>query len=271
VTEFDRFIGVDWSGAKNDTGKVYLAEVSPLGNGQLRLERVERSSRAKVEHELRSWSGQRALFGLDFAFSFPEAFRLGGATWTWPGLRAWCGELVAASDGDVRAALHAAVEREQFRLVAGDRAELLRRRTEQACDPVPSSVLNLVVYQRQVTLGTVHGIAMLDRLADMAGLAVWPFEPIDDAQVVAAEVYPAMWLDQGIRKSRPSDRRRQLKAWASCVKGLDSVEDLVLDSEDALDALAVALALPALRLEAPDDPLVAREGWILGVPLPDER
>lgn len=76
-----------------------------------------------------------------------------------------------------------------------------------------------------------------------------------------------MWVDSGIAKSRPSHRLRQLRRWQDEVDGMTpAVVDLLLDSEDAFDALAVALALPDVPLNAPDDDVVAREGWILGVP-----
>ena len=270
---FERFVGVDWSGAKDDRGGVYVAEaVRGEGPGRIRVTRVERSSRARVEAELRAMDGPRTLVGLDFSFSFPAAFRLGGAeAWTWPELRAWAARLVDSAAGDVRAALHAAPERDQFRLVPGDRAELLWRATEHACHPLPASVQDLVVYQRQVTLGTIHGIAVLDHLDDADHVAVWPFDAdrVADAPAVVAEVYPSMWLDPDIRKGRADHRPRQLEAWRAFADGLEGVvADTVVASGDALDAVAVALALPSLRLEAPADPVVAREGWILGVPIP---
>lgn len=275
---FDRFLGVDWSGAKAG-GTVFLAEVvqAPGGAG-LRVVRVERSSRAKVDAELRLVPERRTVAGLDFSFSFPEAFVLGGRIdWTWPELRRWTADLVASSGGDVRAALHAAPERDQFRLVPGDRAPLLRRRTEEACVPLPASVFDLVVYQRQVTLGTIHGMAVLDHLADVEHVAVWPYDGdrVASAATVVAEAYPSMWLDPDLRKGSDADRREQVSRWRARpdVTGLDADTVALLHrSGDAADALAVALALPDVPLNAPDIPIVAREGWILGVPPapPDE-
>jgi hypothetical protein len=274
VRPFERFVGVDWSGAKDDRGAVYLAEVvGREAPGRLVVLRVERSSRARVEAELRRPTGRRTLVGLDFSFSFPAAFELAGRSdWSWEQLCAWCDHLVESTGGDVRAALHMAAERPQFRLVPGDRAELFWRATERACHPRPASVQDLVVYQRQVTLGTIHGMAMLHRLRDVEHLAVWPFDGdrVETAPVVVGEIYPSMWLDPDIRKGRAADRPRQVEAWRTFTEGIDGgVEELLARSGDALDALAVALALPSLRLEEPDDPLVAREGWILGVPLPE--
>lgn len=267
---FDRFVGVDWSGAKVG-GNVFLAEVVRTSAGGLSVERVERSSRAKVEAELRTPPARRTLAGLDFSFSFPEGFVLGGRTdWTWPELRRWTADLVASSGGDVRAALHAALERDQFRLVPGDRAPLLRRRTEEACVPLPASVFDLVVYQRQVTLGTIHGMAVLDHLADVDHLAVWPYdgERVASAATVVTEAYPSMWLDPDLRKGSDVDRREQVSRWRARpdLTGLDTDTVALLHrSGDAADALAVALALPDLTLDAPADDLIAREGWILGV------
>ena len=269
---FNRFLGVDWSGAKVG-GNVFLAEVvRTAGGAPLEVLRVERSSRAKVEAELRLVPDRRTLAGLDFSFSFPEAFVLGGrADWTWPELRRWTADLVASSGGDVRAALHAAPERSQFRLVPGDRAPLLRRRTEEACIPLPASVFDLVVYQRQVTLGTIHGMAVLDHLADVEHLAVWPYdgERVTGAATVVAEAYPSMWLDPDLRKGSDADRREQVLRWQGRpdLTGLDADTVVLLHrSGDAADALAVALALPELTLDAPADDVAAREGWILGVP-----
>lgn len=266
---FERFLGVDWSGAKVG-GQVFLAEVVRGADDQLQVVRVERSSRAKVEAELRGRPERRTLAGLDFSFSFPAAFVLDNRTdWTWSQLRAWTASLVASSGGDVRAALHAAPERDQFRLVKGDRAPLLRRRTEEACVPLPASVFDLVVYQRQVTLGTIHGMAVLDHLADADHLAVWPFDGdrVTAAETVVAEVYPAMWLDPELRKGSDTDRKEQVRRWSGSLEGLDEATVALLErSGDAVDALAVALALPELSLAAPAvDDVTAREGWILGV------
>ena len=272
---FERYVGVDWSGAKAG-GNVYLAEVEPGPGGRLRVVRVERSSRDRVEAELRRRPDRRTLAGLDFSFSFPETFALAGrARWTWSEIRGWAASLVADRDGDVRAALHAAPERPQFRLVRGDRAERLMRRTELVCAPRPQSVCDLVQFQRQVGLGTIHGMAVLDRLAGLAHLAIWPFDGAraDDAQTVVAEVYPAMWLDEDLRKGSDVDRREQVHRWRARVDGIDdAMAERLERSPDAADALAVALALPGVTLDAPDDEIVTREGWILGVAAtsPDE-
>ena len=78
-----------------------------------------------------------------------------------------------------------------------------------------------------------------------------------------------MWLDPDLRKGRDADRREQVSRWRARaeVTGLDADTVALLHrSGDAVDALAVALALPDLTLDAPADDVVGREGWILGVP-----
>lgn len=270
---FDRFIGVDWSGAR-DGGNVYAAEVVRGRRGR-RVVRVEQSTRERVEGELAlaADAGVRTLAGLDFNFSFPGDFVLDAVEeWDWVTLRSWAAALVATGGGDVGAALRACPERAQFRLATGDPAPALWRRTELACTPKPASVVHVIPYQRQVCLGSIHGMAMLDRLAEVDGAAMWPFATGDEAasaRVVLAEAYPSMWVGAGVAKSNPSHRLRQARLWQKRYGGIgDAVVDLVLDSEDAFDALAVALALPDLTLEAPADLVVDREGWIAGVPAP---
>lgn len=264
---FDRYLGVDWSGAKGG-GNVFVAEVVAARKGH-RVERVERSSRAQVEAELAVPAARRTLVGLDFCFSFPASFAIGGRDdWTWTELGVWASSLVGPdAHADVSHALAQSRERSQFRLVAGDPAPALHRRTELACRPLPASVVHVLPYQRQVCLGSIHGIALLDRQRGRPGLSVWPFDDPTGADTVVAEVYPAMWVAPGVAKRRPSHRLRQVQEWRTRVGGIDdAIVDLVLDSEDAFDALAVAVALPDLVLSAPPD--VDREGWILGVELP---
>ena len=115
---FERFVGIDWSGAARTSGQqIYVAEAHRHG-GRITLHSVLRArDRAAVETFLRggalepapAWagwpgptelSGRRArLIGLDFAFGFPAAFRhpdRPDGRWDWPDL----GRLASSLDSD---------------------------------------------------------------------------------------------------------------------------------------------------------------------------
>ncbi|MBV0913252.1 molybdopterin guanine dinucleotide synthesis [Anianabacter salinae] len=98
----------------------------------------------------------------------------------------------------------------------------------------------------------ILGIARLQALRQRLGpqVAVWPFEPWDNAPIVLAEVYPSL-LDAAVR-ARVADHDPPIK---------DAVQ---------VECLAGALhgigpEVLACGLEAATGPHLAEEGWILGV------
>jgi hypothetical protein len=299
---FERFIGIDWSGAARPSGqRVYVAEAHRQ-DARITIQTVVRAhDRSAVEAYLRGeplahavawadWPGPRPLdrrarriVALDFAFGFPTEFRLPGrdGAWRWDELAGWAAEMAPDGQNGSLESVRALIERNeplarQFRLRAGDPALMHRRLCDNRAPGHPESVFHLIG-PSQVGLGSITGIAMLHRLRHVEGLAIWPFdsrERIDAAAAVLVEVYPRMWLAAGVRKNGLPGRVRQLQAWQrEGVAFRGDAELAAASSGDALDAVAAAIgaARTCYRLPAPDAlPGVAqrREGWIAGVQVP---
>ena len=295
---FERFIGVDWSGAAKRSGQhVFVAEAH-RHDARITLASVVRArDRAAVEAwlagdplehapEWRDWPGPAALdnrarriVALDFAFGFPSDFEHPQADgqWTWPDLASWAASLDSANgspEAELRSVRSAIAESpelsRQFRLGAGGGSSAKR-----TCDPRGAASVFHLIGPSQVGLGSITGMAMLHRLRGHADVAVWPFDPpecIERAGAVLVEVFPRMWLQPGLRKNELPPRIRQLDAWEhEGVTFSTDAERAAISSGDALDAAAAAIGtakswdrLPA-PLELPEEAR-RREGWIVGVP-----
>jgi hypothetical protein len=88
------------------------------------------------------------------------------------------------------------------------------------------------------------GLPMIHRLSKISGVAVWPFQPWDQAPVVLAEVYPSL-LAPAIRASADSiPDRAQVTLLARALRRLAQERRL------------------APMFDVP--PIAREEGWILG-------
>jgi hypothetical protein len=302
---FERFIGIDWSGAARPSGQhVYVAEAHRQ-DARVTVQSVVRArDRSAVEAYLRGhplahapawvdWPGpapldrrSRRIVALDFAFGFPTEFRIPGrdGAWSWEELVGWAAELAPSGRNGSIESLRTVIGRSeplagQFRLRAGDPALMHRRLTDSHAPGRPESVFHLIG-PSQVGLGSITGMAMLHRLRQLEGLGVWPFdapERLDAAAAVLVEIFPRMWLRSGTRKNELPGRASQLEAWKhDGIAFRGDAELAAAASGDALDAVAAAIgaARSCYRLPAPDAlPGVARrrEGWIAGVQVPAAR
>jgi hypothetical protein len=300
ATQFERFIGIDWSGAATRSGqRIYVAEAHRQG-GRITLHSVVRArDRGAVEAYLggaplehapawEDWPGPapldhraRRVVAMDFAFGFPAAFEHPEAAsdWSWADLTSWAASL-DSSNGTIEP-IRRAIERDpeiarQFRLHGGADARMHLRLTDRHATNKAESVFHLIG-PSQVGLGSITGIAMLHRLREVDGLAVWPFDPpeaIDRASAVLVEAFPRMWLDRGLRKNQLPERVRQFDAWRRWgVAFHEKAELAAASSGDALDSAAAAIgaARSCKTLPAPENvPEEARlrEGWIVGVQVP---
>jgi hypothetical protein len=118
-----------------------------------------------------------------------------------------------------------------------------------------------------VGTASLRGMATLAQLR-AAGVAIWPFDPW--TLPVAVEVWPRLAIGTVI-KSDPSERARWLAGRADRIA--EGVRLHAAASDDAFDAVAAALALSdrnGIARPSTVHPVVTREGWIDGVPLPPE-
>ena len=259
MPQFERYIGIDYSGAKTPTSslpglRVYAADwiSSPKEVAPPPSSRKYWTRRGVAEWLVEQLSGQkRTLVGIDHAFSFPlpyfEKYRLQP---DWPAFledfhKHW------PTDGDntyvcfVRdVILKQGAKRE------GESSWL--RLTEQ-WTPAAKSVFQFDV-QGQVATSTHAGLPWLKFIQKHCGDRVhfWPFDgwEIPEGKSVVAEVYPSVWMKRFPADNRTGDQQAAfaVAAW--------------MRRADMNGSLTRFLNPP---LEPQEQTLAKVEGWILGV------
>jgi hypothetical protein len=269
MTDFDLFIGIDYSGAETPTSRLPGLQVfaarpdgsaperwaSPTrSNNRQRVNWTRREIAERLRDEVRS--GSRMLVGIDHGFSFPISYfaRYGLTDWPrfladfvthWPTHR----DLVYVDfvrDGSVHA--HGKAPAPGQRVGSADEFRLTERWTSSA-----KSVFRL---DGQATVGksTHAGIPWLKWLRDELGDAVhfWPFDgwAPHAGKTVIAEVYPSLFRNRYARDDRSPDEQ-------------DAYATARWMAEMASRGALAACFDPPL---APAERAVAElEGWILGV------
>jgi hypothetical protein len=303
LAAFERFIGVDWSGAEGQFHKgIQVAEFLPRTR-TLRLVRPPTGlnwSREGVLDFITSQSDRRTLVGMDFCFSLPwnsdesdlpaclgelrgvrelwafvdefcklEPFFFAGPIWSLkaspfrPFIRCW-----SHTNGHEEGV---SFKGGQFR-----KTEIAGRKLRVR----PISVYKMV--GPQVGAGSFAGMRFLHSLTCSARkhLAVWPFDQIGQATVVVCEVYPSIFYRLA-NSSRPTESKVQTGAHGARVADVLGFFDARYtlqghETIDAIDALVIAAALQSIVKRGdgfigPNDPIVTtKEGWILGAPFGDE-
>lgn len=247
-------IAIDWSGAKNPKGKIWIGVCH---HGRL-LDLAPASSREDAIDRLLDHFADNpsAVGGLDFAFSMP----------------AWFLEQIGARTGPE---FWPIVQREGERWLTqcrspfwgrpGKRRPHLSghfRRTEERVATVggirPKSVFQ-IGGAGAVGTGSIRGMPFLSRIR-AAGVAVWPFDP--PTRPVVVEIYPRL-LTGAVVKSAYSDRVAYLDRHYA---GLDAEHRArAASSEDAFDAAVSALRLDECLRRSPipvGDSLSLSEGAI---------
>jgi hypothetical protein len=225
---------------------------------------------------------ERLLVGIDCAFALPAPVAAGllGEDYTaaalWAYIDATCGDAADFFGGPfAQHERHAAHFWHRGSRPTGF-AEL-HRATEQACRAAglgsPESPLKLVG-ARQVGKGGLAGMRVLHALTQRLGgrFAVWPFDPVADADIVCIELYPRLFMKMaghGNGKIRTLAALNRNLAALAAEPYADPAEMLIDHETDALVAAA------GLRFIAGDravwspadlDSLAIRaEGWIFGV------
>ena len=286
IPVFDRFVGVDWSGAQGRAYSGIAVAACGAGNGAPVL--VQPPARRWRRSDFVDWvvaqanDDRRMLVGIDCAFALPAAMATGllGTNYSAASLWAYIDALCASADDYYGGgfALHEA-HRHLF-WHSGPRPPDFaehHRAGEHACRLAglgsPESSLKLVG-ARQVGKGGLAGMRVLAALKKQLGaaFAVWPFDPVDRARIVCVELYPRLFMrmaGHGNAKVRSGEALNRCLAALGSDPATVTEETLVDHDTDALVAAA------GLRLIAGDaavwspaglDSLAIRaEGWIFGV------
>lgn len=272
---FDRFIGIDWSGAARSPQKGIAVAIAKPGIASPKI--VTRTAATLwSRQEVVDWlvaeaECGRVLIGIDFAFGFPP-LPVGAMTWAEvdrhcdcdPDLYGGrffsdrghlCGEYVNGpwgKGGLYSARNYRSTEREASRIRGAS----------------PSCMLN-GVGASAVGFSSTSGMrALVSLRAKLGGrLAIWPFDSVQDDSSVLVEIFPRLFP--------------LLKGCKPAMSVLENLNAALVDygsepfsaavaSEDMGDAIVSAAALRTLsadaELWAPLPPEARTEGWIFGVP-----
>lgn len=282
---FERFIAIDWSGARGKAQRGIAVAEAGAGESAPRLvfpPGGERWSRPGVLDWLnRKAEEGRFLAGIDFSFAppfldagcyFPDSgIRAGDAKAVWE-------QIEARTHGDSHLYAGSFVENPKLKpLFHADRGpgKKFRRRyrmTERECREQglgPAETFFHLIGPTQVGLGSLSGMRFLLRLDPR--ISVWPFDPITEDSPVLVEIYARALQslcgeNSGkIRAARPLNRA--LEFFGSEPLG----EGTPLD-DHGCDALLSAAALRALSEEEKywnskdlTEDVKITEGWTFGV------
>jgi hypothetical protein len=251
-----RVLAVDWSGAARGAAeRRWMAEAA---DGQLL---ALRNGIEPADVVTLAAPGERAVVGLDFAFSFPHWFARERG---WTAIRdVWR----AARDGGE--AWLAASEPPFFGRAGSRRpaVELVRRG-----EPRGAKSVFQIAGAGAVGTGSIRGMPLLETLAE-AGWGVWPFFA---GWPLAVEIYPAALVDRSRRLVKTAWRHRLAYLTALHPQLDAAMRERAAGSEDAFDAAISALAMDRERatlqaLRSATDPAELLEGRIwLPSPAPSE-
>jgi hypothetical protein len=285
---FDRYIGVDWSGARGPKLRGLQVAVCEAGTAAPAL--VDNpDGTVWSRHDFLNWLGGqlngkgRTLCGLDFSFCFPWC---DADAYFPPGYQDPAGwqefwhlvDVVCAPDedyfggrmaDDARFSTHFAVNG-----VVGNDYRRRLRVTEIECQAqslgAPESVFNLRG-ARQVGKGSLAGMRMLRALQTRATVSVWPFDEVSPTKSVVVETFPTAFVrlaGMGPGKVRNTDSLvKVLRHYGSAAP--EAMPDMTDDQSDALISAAALRCLAAdsdlWHPEELSDRVRRYEGWTFGV------
>jgi len=299
MKNFERFVAIDWSGAKSpihsksisvaafdkNQNEAYLIK-SPHKNGWSRRDVADWLISSALD-------GVRTLVGIDCNFGYAQSVgkRHCGIDYTGTDLWALVEKSCAADPNYFASGFWSHPNYENDFWLHGKSpqwfdAKNLRRRTEQACGEAgfgwPESPFKLIG-AKQVGKGGLAGMRMAHDLKKRTGtkIAFWPFESdqLNISTLVITEIYPRLFLRMagfGNRKVRTISELNEILAFlgANPYKGDDASDNI---GDHDTDALVSAAGLGYLcgdnkaippQIAAPvamNQVARQREGWIFGV------
>jgi len=283
IPTFDRFIGIDWSGAKAARPKGIQVAVCDSGTGPPVLVSPAAAahwSREEIGALIADARGTRTLVGIDFAFAYAHA----DAGAYFPGFgdspsdasALWA--FVDAFNHAEPALYGGALYRDPASPVRGHywtggprpASFMVRRRAAEIAaaglNATPHPVFK-VFTAANVGTGSLAGMRLLHRLH--RAVAVWPFAP--PGAVTVVEIYPKFFVRAaGVKAEKLVEDPDRIDATLAHY-GSAPYAGPPLDTEDKADAVVSAAGLRALASvpevwAAPSrQPASRREGWIFGV------
>ena len=253
MSVFDRYVGIDYSGADKPNSarsglQVFLATGGNQPSRQQRPDNSFQWSRQRLAEWLLDILAEptRTIVGIDHAFSLPIEFLLRHRITNWEGFliefcKHWPTDKEAVKDR----------RKGNPMLGSPDMFRLTDRRAGSA-----KSVFQFDV-NGQVATSTHAGIPWLKYLRDQLGVRIqfWPFDGFEPelGRSVVAEVYPRLFRRYYQRPDGPSDDH-EYDAWMACSW---------LQDKDRSGQLGEYLT-PSL---SPDESTIVQlEGWMLGLP-----
>ncbi len=285
MSQFDRFLAIDWSGAMGERQRgiqiAYLDRTQGSDPVLLRLPDSKNWGRVVVKNLIAKLAraDQRTLVGLDFSFAVPWPEDEGPLPDTNAQLSTindlW--ELVDNASGGEPHFYAGPVVRSMdspfapYILCDRYRGNDFRfdryRYCEQLLSPKPASIYHCMG-AKQVGPGSFAGMRMFHALRGMNDprIAIWPFDPIDNANVVLCEAYPSLYF-QMARVKRAADAetiRHTLDYFGAGGPPQMTIQDEV-DAVIAVAALRTLSFEPELFTEPYKVLQSQKEGWIFGV------
>ena len=268
---FDRFVGIDWSGAIGSRHPAVQVAVCEIGHAAPRL--VAPASGVWSRTGVLDWLGNLAgdvLVGMDAGFGFAAV-----PPFTGPARQLWAQvDTIAAADPDLGGHSFVAHNRETFWMGAADGPRHLRahlRVTEQvyAASRLGTPTSNFVLLgASQVGKATLSAMRLLNRL----DWAVWPFDPLPATGPVILEIYAQAFARMGGVRGKLRDKAALDAALARLGSAPIPAGFATSFPDHIGDAVITAAGLRAVAAEprwwappALTAAVAATEGWTFGI------
>lgn len=292
---FERFIAVDWSGARGPA--LHSLQVAFCEQGQqapVLISNPKLTRNHWRRNDLLEWiseklnEGVRTLVGMDFAFAYPFCDR--GTyfpedmnapvdhTELWSKVEEICAQANGLYGGPFYLKSNATYASYiRYQTYTGEGFEERFRQTERACRDIYGTqpACDFVcVGPNSVGIGSIAGMRLLNRLhkQNRHALKIWPFEPIRDDFHALVEIFPRLFYVKAMRSPNCWHDTNTLNEVLTYYHSMPISASATVDTEDKADAIVSAAALRSFANDAGwwatqriDDCAAKYEGWIFGV------